>query len=101
MLLPVPTYNNRFVLKVGIKALRPVIVALKGYDARRANSYYFRRKVPFKSSAIRDGMNYKEISIPMPLEKLSSFSIESNMQPVPVPISKILILLFLKYFITL
>jgi len=67
MLVPVPTYNNRFVLKVGIKALRPVIVALKGYDAHRANSYYFRRKVPFKPSAIRDGMNYKEISIPMPL----------------------------------
>ena len=32
MLVPVPTHNNRFVLKVGIKALRPVIVALKGYD---------------------------------------------------------------------
>ena len=41
-------------------------------------------------------MAFEDISIPVPVERFNSFSIESNMQPEPVPISKIFILLFLK-----
>ena len=37
-----------------------------------------------------------DISIPIPFEKFSSFKIDSNIQPDPVPISKIFIILFLQ-----
>ena len=41
-------------------------------------------------------MAFAEISIPIPVDDFNSFNIESNMQPDPVPISNILILLSLK-----
>jgi len=66
MLIPVPTYHQRFVLKVGIRARGPVTLSLKGRDAQMPYSYYFRRKVPFRPEAIKEGQNFKQISIPMP-----------------------------------
>ena len=44
---------------------------------------------------------FGEISMPVPLDNFSSLSKDSNIHPEPVPISKILILLFLKKFTVL
>ena len=46
-------------------------------------------------------MAFPETSIPVPLDKLSSFKMDSSIQPEPVPISRIFTLLFLKNFIIL
>lgn len=68
MIIPIPSNGQRFRLRIGIRAFQPLSLVVKGYDTEHANSYYFRRRVPFKPSLFKNELNgYKEFSIPMPL----------------------------------
>ena len=67
MVIPVPSNNKRFRIKVGIKALFPFELGIKAFDATRYNTHYFRRKVLFSKSDFDNGKTYREIIIPMPI----------------------------------
>ncbi|MCB9448690.1 MAG: hypothetical protein H6585_10135 [Flavobacteriales bacterium] len=51
-----------------MRASQPFSLVVKGYDADRPNSYYFRRRVPFKARLFKgEDKGYKEFSIPLPV----------------------------------
>lgn len=61
MILRIPSKGRRFRLSVNIRAAEPFSLIARGFDPTRPNTYYFRRKIPFKTEGI------KEIDIPLPL----------------------------------
>ena len=79
-----------------IKSYFPTLYLFKSKTSNLARL----NKLRFLEFIFAVSIAFDKISIPVPLEKFSSFKIESSIQPEPVPISKIFILLFLKKFIT-
>ena len=68
MMIPIPSRGQRFRLRLGVRASQPFSLVVKGYDADRPNSYYFRRRVPFKARLFKgEDKGYKEFSIPLPV----------------------------------
>jgi len=61
MLVPVPTYQKRCRITIGIYAKEPFELGINAFDATRHSTSYFRRKVQFKSPG------YREITIPLPI----------------------------------
>lgn len=68
MVIPVPSGQQKFKVKVGIRAYEPCALAVRCYDATKPNTDYIRRRVPFNKEVFK-GKNpgYKEFSLPFPL----------------------------------
>ena len=68
MVIPVPSQQKRFRVKVGIRAFEPCALGVKCYDATKPNTDYIRRRVPFHHELFT-GKNagYKEFALPFPL----------------------------------
>lgn len=68
MVIPIPSKEQRFKVKVGIRALTPGALGVRCYDASKPNTDYIRRRVPFSSDLFK-GRNagYKEFVLPFPL----------------------------------
>jgi hypothetical protein len=68
MVIPIPSKQQHFKVKVGIRAQEPGALGIKCYDASKPNTDYIRRRVPFTAELFK-GRNagYKEFSLPFPL----------------------------------
>jgi hypothetical protein len=68
MVIPIPSKQQHFKVRVGIRAQEPGALGIKCYDAARPNTDYIRRRVPFTPDLFR-GRNkgYKEFTLPFPL----------------------------------
>lgn len=68
MVIPIPSYQKQFKVKVGIRAYEPCALGVKCYDASKLNTDYIRRRVPFTPDLFK-GKNpgYKEFTLPFPL----------------------------------
>ena len=68
MVIPVPSQQQKFKVKVGIRAYEPCALAVRCYDATKPNTDYIRRRIPFKKEVFK-GKNpgYREFTLPFPL----------------------------------
>jgi hypothetical protein len=68
MVIPVPSQQQKFKVKVGVRAYEPCALAVRCYDPTKPNSDYIRRRVPFNKEAFK-GKNpgYREFTLPFPL----------------------------------
>jgi hypothetical protein len=68
MVIPIPSKQNRFKLKIGIRALEPGALGIRCYDANKPNTDYIRRRVPFSTELLKsNNRGYREFSLPFPL----------------------------------
>jgi len=68
MEIPIPSNNQSFNLKIGVRAHEPMDLAVWGADKSKNNTYYFKRKVPFgKNMFEQKGGAYREFTVPLPL----------------------------------
>ncbi len=68
MIIPIPSRQQQFKVRVGIRAYEPCALGVKCYDATKPNTDYIRRRIPFTENLFK-GKNpgYKEFSLPFPL----------------------------------
>ena len=66
MVIPIPSNNKRFRIRIRIKALFPFEMGIIAFDATKINTHYFRRKVLFTKADFDKGKIYRDIIIPMP-----------------------------------
>ena len=62
MIIPIPSAKNSFIIKLTIEAHMPFELAIRVYDPRYANTFYFKRKARFKRGKIK-----REFSIALPV----------------------------------
>lgn len=68
MVIPIPSHQQRFKVRVGIRAYEPCALGIKCYDPARPNTDYIRRRVPFNENLFKGKKpGYKEFSLPFPL----------------------------------
>ncbi|MBL6444678.1 hypothetical protein JMN32_00050 [Fulvivirga sp. 29W222] len=63
MIIPIPSNNKRFTIRLGIAVHSPVVLGIRAYDPTTPNTHYLRRMVAFN----KENKAYREIDIPMPL----------------------------------
>lgn len=68
MVIPIPSHQQQFKVKVGIRADEPCALGVNCYDASKPNTDYIRRRIPFTEHLFQ-GKNpgYKEFTLPFPL----------------------------------
>jgi hypothetical protein len=68
MVIPIPSHEQQFKVKVGIRAYEPCAIGVTCYDASRPNTDYIRRRIPFHEDLFRgSNRGYKEFTLPFPL----------------------------------
>jgi hypothetical protein len=66
MIIPIPSAQQRFRLRFGIRAWAPFDLGVCGFDPTRENSDYIRRRIPFHAGGL-----YREFTLPFPLSPKS------------------------------
>lgn len=68
MIIPVPSKQQPFSIKVGIRAHQPCELGIKCFDATVPNTDYIRRRVPFTNQVFSHrNKGYREFTLPFPL----------------------------------
>lgn len=68
MIVPIPSDNKRFRVKVGVRADSPFSLGIRCYDPTKHNTDFIRRRVPFNEELFdRKRSVYKEFTLPFPL----------------------------------
>ncbi|MBS1635366.1 MAG: hypothetical protein JST26_05540 [Bacteroidetes bacterium] len=68
MVIPIPSHQQQFKVKVGIRAYEPCALGVNCYDASKPNTDYIRRRIPFSQNLFKAGnRGYKEFTLPFPL----------------------------------
>jgi len=67
MRIPIPANKTRFIIKLTITALYPLVLGIKVFDPYRTNSHYFRRKATFYPEQFANGNVQRQLQIPVPV----------------------------------
>lgn len=68
MVIPIPSQQQRFKVKVGIRAYEPCALGIRCYDATKPNTDYIRRRVPIPEDLFKGKKTgYREFTLPFPL----------------------------------
>lgn len=68
MLIPIPSHQQQFKVKIGIRASEPCALGVICYDPTKPNTDYIRRRIPFPETLFQGrSRGYKEFTLPFPL----------------------------------
>jgi len=68
MVIPIPSHQQQFKVKVGIRAYEPCALGVNCYDPSHPNTDYIRRRIPFGAELFQNRRGgYREFTLPFPL----------------------------------
>ena len=62
MIIPIPTHKKRISIRIGLRAIVPIVIGIVAYNPLYSNTHYFHRKVTFLKAG-----SYREIIVKLPI----------------------------------